>query len=236
MSVRVSNHLRTPVSTDTILTDTRRVDLTAIFYARVSTTEQTLDHQVTQARSAGFHIDEVLADHGVSGIQQRLADRPDGRRLYDKLRRGDTLVLRWIDRLGRDYEDVTDVMRHFIREGVIIKTVINSMTFDGSTNDPVQMAVRDALIAFLAATAQAQAEASKISQRAGIDAAKGDSRKYRGRKPSYDRLVFETAQAMISTGMGASAISKEISLSRQAILRIRDHPDAVEESLTRWGM
>jgi len=35
------------------------------------------------------------------------------------------------------------------------------MTFNGATKDPVQKAVRDALIAFMAATAQAQAEADK---------------------------------------------------------------------------
>ena len=32
------------------------------------------------------------------------------------------------------------------------------MTFDGSTTDQMQQAVRDALIAFMAATAEAQAE------------------------------------------------------------------------------
>jgi hypothetical protein len=35
------------------------------------------------------------------------------------------------------------------------KTVINGFTFDGTTIDPVQKAVRDSLIAFMAATAQA---------------------------------------------------------------------------------
>jgi putative DNA-invertase from lambdoid prophage Rac len=38
--------------------------------------------------------------------------------------------------------------------GVVIKTVINKMTFDGATQDPMQKAVRDALIAFMAATRQ----------------------------------------------------------------------------------
>lgn len=210
--------------------------MTAIFYARVSTTEQSLDHQVTQARSAGFHIDEVIADHGVSGIKYRLSDRPEGRRLFDKLRHGDELIIRWVDRLGRDYDDVTDAIRQFIRMGVTVRTVISNMSFDGATTDPVQMAVRDAMVAFLAATAQAQGEATKIAQRAGIDAAKSDVRKYPGRKPSYDRAMFEAAQRLMSNGLGASAISKEIGLSRQAILRIRDHPDVVEESLMRWGM
>jgi predicted site-specific integrase-resolvase len=70
-----------------------------ILYARVSTTEQTLAHQKAQAEAAGFHLDEVAADHGVSGISTRLADRPEGRRLFDMLRAGDTLVVRWVDRL-----------------------------------------------------------------------------------------------------------------------------------------
>jgi hypothetical protein len=70
--------------------------------------------------------------------------------------------------------------------GVVIKTVINGMTFDGATKDAVRKAVRDALIAFMAATAQAQGEATKAAQRAGIEHAKGSNeRAYLGRKPSF---------------------------------------------------
>ena len=39
-----------------------------VLYCRVSTLDQTLAHQRTQAQAAGFQIDEVVADHGVSGI------------------------------------------------------------------------------------------------------------------------------------------------------------------------
>jgi hypothetical protein len=87
----------------------------------------------------------------VSGVSTRLDERPEGRRLFDMLRAGDTLVVRWVDRLGRNYADVTYAIREFIRRGVIVRTVINSMTFDGATKDPMQMAVRDALIGFMAA-------------------------------------------------------------------------------------
>jgi DNA invertase Pin-like site-specific DNA recombinase len=82
------------------------------------------------------------------------------------------LVVRWVDRLGRNYEDVCDTIRHFMPRGVVMRTVINNFTFDGATKDPKQQAVRDALIAFMAATAQAQAEATKAAQRAGIEHAK----------------------------------------------------------------
>lgn len=213
--------------------------MTTYLYARVSTSDQTIAHQLTQARAAGFDIedDNVVSDDGVSGVTTRLAERPQGRRLFDLVRtKGDVLVVRWVDRLGRDYADVTKVIRTFMERGVVIKTLINAMTFDGATTDAVQMAVRDALIGFMAATAQAQAEATKEAQRAGIAHAKSDPRSYRGRKPTFDRKALGAAQGMLSQGAGISAIAKATGLSRQAIYRIRDDPAAAEEVLASWGL
>ena len=207
-----------------------------ILYARVSTADQTLEHQRTQAEAEGFVIDEVVADHGVSGVSTQLSERPNGKRLYDMLREGDTLVVRWVDRLGRNYQDVTDTIRHFMRKGVVIKTVINKMTFDGATTDPMQEAVRDALIAFMAATAQAQAEATKGAQRAGIEAAKADGAKYRGKKPSYDRKTLQVVLDMLGNGAGPSEISKLTGLTRQTVLRIKENPARAEEALGKWGL
>jgi DNA invertase Pin-like site-specific DNA recombinase len=130
--------------------------MATILYARVSTVEQTIEHQLSQAKAAGFAIDDVVSDNGVSGIATRLSERPQGKRLFDKLRAGDVLVVRWVDRLGRNYDDVCATIRAFMERGVIIRTVINGMTFDGATQDPVAKAVRDALIGFMAATAQAR--------------------------------------------------------------------------------
>jgi putative DNA-invertase from lambdoid prophage Rac len=104
----------------------------------VSTVEQTVEHQRTQAEQAGFKIDLVVTDNGVSGISTRLEARPQGRRLFDLLRAGDTLVVRWVDRLGRNYEDVCDTIREFMRRGVVIKTVINGFTFDGDQRPDAQ--------------------------------------------------------------------------------------------------
>jgi putative DNA-invertase from lambdoid prophage Rac len=64
------------------------------------------------------------------------------------------LVVRWIDRLGRNYADVTEVIREFMKGGIVVRTVINGLVFDGATKDPMQMAVRDALISFMAALSQ----------------------------------------------------------------------------------
>lgn len=209
-----------------------------ILYARVSTFEQTAEHQLTQARQAGFSIDDVISDEGISGVTTRLLERPQGKRLFDILRKGDTLVVRWIDRLGRNYEDVTENIRQFIRRGVTVKTVINNMTFDGAPKDPMQMAVRDALIGFMAAMAQAQAEATKEAQRAGIahkrqEAAPGV---YKGRKPSYSRNDFDAVVLMLGNGTGVSEIAKSTGLTRQTVLRIRANQPQANEVLKAWGL
>ena len=211
-----------------------------ILYARVSTVDQTIAHQEAQARAAGFAIDHVISDEGVSGVRVPLRERPEGRRLFDMLRSGDTLVVRWVDRLGRNYADVTDTIREFMRRGVIIRTVINNLSFDGATQDPMQQAVRDALIAFMAATAQAQAEATKEAQRAGIEHAKANAEtngnRYRGRKPSYSREQFETVRDLLGQGTGIGPVASATGLTRQTIYRIRDDAAGAEAALAEWGL
>ena len=207
-----------------------------VLYARVSTAEQTIAHQRTQAEKAGFKIDAVVADQGQSGVSTTLADRPEGRRLFDMLRSGDVLVVRWVDRLGRNYADVTDTIREFMRRRVIIKTVINAMVFDGATTDPIQQAVRDALIGFMAATAQAQAEATKEAQRAGIAHAKTEGERYLGRKPSFTRQQMNIVRDLLGQAAGVTAVAKATGLSRQTIYRLQADPAGAEALLANWKM
>jgi putative DNA-invertase from lambdoid prophage Rac len=210
-----------------------------VLYARVSTVEQSIEHQLAQATQAGFKIDTVVADNGVSGVSTRLAERTEGRRLFDMLRAGDALVVRWVDRLGRNYADVCDTIREFMRRGVVIKTVINGMTFDGATTDPMQCAVRDALIAFLAATAQAQAEATKAAQRAGIDHKRSAApQAYLGRKPSYTRRQLDRVLSALSSAGAPSllTIARVEGLTKQTVYRIKADPMAAEAALVAWGL
>jgi DNA invertase Pin-like site-specific DNA recombinase len=210
--------------------------MATILYARVSTAEQTIDHQVTQAQAAGFVFDHVVSDDGVSGVTTKLADREGGRRLFDLLRSGDMLVVRWVDRLGRNYEDVSDNIREFMRRGVVIKTIINGMTFDGATKEPLAQSVRDALIGFMAALSQAQAEATKEAQKAGIAHARGrDEKVYLGRKPSYSADQISQVVSLIGAGEGVSTVAKRLGLSRAAVYRIQKGPEAAFASVRAWN-
>lgn len=208
-----------------------------ILYTRVSTSEQTSEHQHQHAREAGFEIDDVIPDHGTSGVSTKLAERENGKRLFDMLREGDTLVVRWVDRLGRNYKDVTDTLREFLNRGVTVKTVINSMVFDARPQNSMDKAVRDALIGFMAAQAEAQAQATKEAQKAGIAYHKEKSpEKFRGRKPSFSRDQFEEIRSLMEAGQGNSAIAKATGLNRNAVIRIVDDPVKAGASLDRWGL
>jgi putative DNA-invertase from lambdoid prophage Rac len=96
------------------------------------------------------------------------------------------------------------------------------------------MAVRDALIGFMAAIAQAQAEATKEAQRAGIEHAKANGESYRGRKPSYTRAQLTTVQHMLGQTANVIQIAKATNLSRQTVYRIKGDPAAAEAALATW--
>jgi putative DNA-invertase from lambdoid prophage Rac len=70
-------------------------------------------------QDSGFKIDKVVLDEGVSGIATKLCEREQGRRLFDMPRAGDTLVVRWVDRLGPP-DSWTPLISAPIAEGAII--------------------------------------------------------------------------------------------------------------------
>jgi putative DNA-invertase from lambdoid prophage Rac len=90
---------------------------------------------------------------------------------------------------------------------------------------------------FMAATAQAQAEATKAAQRAGIEHAKqSGERKYLGRKPGFTRKQFHDVRDLLAQAYGIAQIAKATNLTRQTVYRIKDDPAACEAALAAWGL
>ena len=206
-----------------------------VLYVRTSTSEQTIEHQLSQAKQAGFTFDDVIEDEGVSGVSTPLAERQNGKRLFDLLRDGDTLVVRWVDRLGRNYDDIQKNIRLLLDRGVTIRTVINGMIFDAKPTDAMAKAIRDAMLSFMSAMAEAQALAMKEAQSAGIAHAKAikpDS--YKGRKPSYTTAQVSLIMQKFKEGDGVNKIARDVGLSKFSVSRITRDPDKALESVSRW--
>ena len=206
-----------------------------VLYARVSTAEQRIAHQRIQAESAGFSIDDVVEDEGISGVQVPLAERDGGKRLFDLLRDGDVLVCRWIDRLGRNYDDIQKNILLFLDRGVTIKTVINGMAFDAKPQDAMGKAVRDAVLSFMSTMAEAQAAAMKEAQAAGIAHARETApAKYRGRKPSFTAEQLTHIEQLSQQGVGNNEIARQVGLSKFAVSRVLKDIVAAQMKLGRW--
>jgi len=206
-----------------------------VLCAPVSMAEQTIAHQRTQAEAAEFVIDDIIEDEGVSGVQVPLADRDGGKRLFDLLRDGDVLVCRWINRFGRNYDDIQKNIRLFLDRGVTIKTVINDMTFDAKPQDAMGKAVRDAMLSFMSAMAEAQAVSMKEAQAAGIACARDTtSMKDIGRKPSFTTEQLIQMRQLSQQGIGNNKIARQVGLSKFAVSRILRDIDVAYEKLVRW--
>jgi putative DNA-invertase from lambdoid prophage Rac len=87
-----------------------------------------------------------------------------------------------------------------------------------------------------AATARAQTEVTKSAQRAGIDhKRRAQPSAYLGRKPSYDRAMFDRIKLALDSANppSLSAIAKAERLSKQTVFRLKQDPQA---ALAAWGM
>jgi len=88
-------------------------------YARVSTSSQETDAQVLALRQAGIAVERIVADV-ISGGTPALS-RPVLSALLAVLRPGDTITVARLDRLGRDPEDVVNLLRAMEERGQVAR-------------------------------------------------------------------------------------------------------------------
>ena len=137
-------------------------------YARVSTRDQNLDRQLDAL--GAFGVDEVFADKA-SGKD---FDRPEWARLRATLGAGDVLVVKSIDRLGRDYDEIIDQWRD-ITKRVGAAVVVLDMPLLDTRRGPDGITgtfIADIVLQLLSYVAQVEREGIKQRQAEGIAAAK----------------------------------------------------------------
>ncbi|GAA0841651.1 recombinase family protein [Cupriavidus pauculus] len=91
--------------------------MTRIAYYRVSTADQSIE---AQRAALGGGFDHEFMDEGVSGATQA-AKRPGFAKLLEFIRKGDSLHVYAIDRLGRDSIDVQQTVRVLLDKGVMVE-------------------------------------------------------------------------------------------------------------------
>ena len=138
-------------------------------YIRVSTKEQHEDRQVIALREWGVASNRIYLDKQ-SGKD---FDRPQYRRLMRKLKQDDLLVVKSIDRLGRNYEEILDQWRVITKEKRADIVVLDMPLLDTRTNrDLTGTLIADIVLQLLSYVAQTEREFIRQRQAEGIAAAK----------------------------------------------------------------
>ena len=171
-------------------------------YARVSTTDQDLTIQRDALKSVGC---ETIRQEKVSGTS--VQGRDELNTLLEFMREGDELVVTRVDRLARSIRDLQNIVHDLNAKGVTISATeqpIDTKTSSGKC-----------FLDMLGVFGEFETNLRKERQMEGIAKAK-EKGVYKGRKPSVD---VHKVKELRDSGMGASAIAKELGIGRASVYR-----------------
>lgn len=177
--------------------------MTAIGYARVSTTDQDLSIQLSALKAAGC---DVIRQEHASGTST--TGRAELRTVLDFIRKGDALVVTRIDRLARSIGDLQDIVRTLKARGATLKAT--EQPIDTST------AAGKCFLDMLGVFAEFETNLRRERQLEGIAKAKAEG-VYKGRKRSIDQREVEKLKA---EGLGATEIAKRLKIGRASVYRV----------------
>jgi len=138
-------------------------------YIRVSTKDQNEDRQRIALNDAGIPLRNIILDKQ-SG---KNFERPGYRRLCKKVKPGDTLFIKSIDRLGRNYDEILEQWRYLTKEKKIAIVVLDMPLLDTRKDrDLTGALIADIVLQLLSYVAQTEREFIHQRQAEGIAAAK----------------------------------------------------------------
>ena len=156
-------------------------------YVRVSSTDQNEDRQRISMIEAGIPVRNIILDKQ-SGKD---FNRPGYRRLCKKVKPGDTLFIKSIDRLGRNYNEILEQWRYLTKEKRIAVVVLDMPLLDTRKGrDLTGELIADIVLQLLSYVAQTEREFIRQRQAEGIAAAKARGVHF-GRKPIQKPPEFE---------------------------------------------
>lgn len=174
-------------------------------YARVSKNEQNLDVQIQKLTEAGC---EEIFQEKISGTKD---ERPQLNLLLGKIRKGDTLCVVRLDRLGRRMMKLIELINEFKVKGIAFVSLENNL----DTSNHMGMLLFNICAAF------SEMERELICERvkAGIDSAKQKGRKG-GRPRALKEEDKNTVIALRQAGkMSVKKICDTLKISRSVFYR-----------------
>lgn len=181
-------------------------------YGRVSTPEQNTDNQRLEIEHAkGALDDECWYADTISG-KAHATQRPQFTKLLDKLRKGDTLVVTKLDRLGRDAVDVQATVRHL--QKLKVKVIVLQLGDLDLASTPGKM-----MLTMLAAVAEMERDLLIERTTAGLARARAEGKKL-GRPAKTTPKARAAMVKAYKGGETVSALARLHGVSRATVLGI----------------
>lgn len=191
-------------------------------YVRVSTKDQNESRQMAAMQEFGVGDSCIILDKQ-SG---KNFDRPGYRRLVRKLKAGDTLVIKSIDRLGRNYDEILEQWRLLTKEKQIAIVVLDMPLLDTREGrDLTGTLVADIVLQLLSYVAQTEREFIHQRQAEGIAAALERGVRFGPERIPMPEEFEELAEDWWNGYITATDAGKQLGVSRKTFTR----------RATEWG-
>lgn len=172
--------------------------------ARVSSREQNLDLQIDALKAAGC---EIIIDEKAGGDSRK---RPGLTDVMARIRKGDTLVIWKLDRLGRSTKELVIFVADLQKQGIEFR----SLTEGIDTSTPAGRF----FFHIMAALAQMELELIRERTRAGLDSARAKGL-VGGRRKALDEEKIASARTLLESGTPPRQVAEHMGVSVATLYR-----------------
>ena len=186
-------------------------------YIRVSSKEQNEDRQLIALRDFGVTDNHIFIDKQ-SG---KNFDRPQYKRLIKRLKPDDILVIKSIDRLGRNFFEILEQWKMITVDKQAAIVIIDMPILDTrkQKNDLTSQLISSLVLQLLSYIAQTEREFIHQRQAEGIAAAKARGVRF-GRSPMIRPVQFDSVRELWKQGkISARAAARQLNISHSTFLR-----------------
>ena len=186
-------------------------------YIRVSTKDQHEDRQMIAMQEFGVSEKHIYMDK----LSGKDFDRPQYKRLLRRLKGGDTLVVKSIDRLGRDYSEIQNQWRIITKEKKANIVVLDMPLLDTRQKgrDLTGTFIADLVLQIFSYVAQVERENIKQRQAEGIAAAKAKGVRFGREKMPIPEEFYALRTRYREGSITARAAARELGVAHSTFLK-----------------
>jgi len=188
-------------------------------YVRVSSKDQCEDRQILALKEHGVSQKNIFMDK-MSGKD---FNRPEYIRLLRKIKPGDVIVIKAIDRLGRNYDEIQEQWRIITKEKQADIRVLDMplLSTTGTHEDLTSKFIADLVLQILSYVAQTERESIKERQREGIAAAKRRGVVFGRPRKQVPEDFFDVKALWESGKISSRQAAAQLGISQETFLRWR---------------